>query len=417
MTKIDANSDIKTPFYYIKKRLFKNYPAMFGLVVIALVHVIAILGYLILPDKTPNCNDGAWTIKKQTPGFEVDMLKMTKSIDLEDVGFFEAMFMGKDNKYTIMPIESYEVKGANVLVKPYGRLEKPEEMPLITLVKHVYGGVSRQILPDSSANYKLENEVITYLDKDKKVQSIKLTDLQKEFKDNHIEHRTYWLGTDKAGRDMLSRLLFGTRISLGIGFVSVLISLTLGVLLGAVGGFFGGRTDSFIMWLMTVVWSIPGIMLVIAISLALQSKGIWVAFVAVGLTSWVDIARVVRGQIISIKEKLYVEAARALGIGNLRIIFVHILPNIMGPLIVIATSNFASAILTEAGLSFLGLGVQPPMPSWGIMINEGYHTMGTVDSWHLILFPSLCICITVLAFNLLGNGLRDAYDPQSRTKW
>jgi peptide/nickel transport system permease protein len=168
---------------------------------------------------------------------------------------------------------------------------------------------------------------------------------------------------------------------------------------------------------MTVVWSIPGIMLVIAISLALQSKGIWVAFVAVGLTSWVEIARVVRGQIISIKEKLFVEAARALGIGNQRIIFVHILPNIMGPLIVIATSNFASAILTEAGLSFLGLGVQPPMPSWGIMINEGYHTMGTVDSWHLILFPSLCICITVLAFNLFGNGLRDAYDPQSRTKW
>lgn len=414
---LDTKSDIKTPFFYIRKRLLKNRPAMFGLTVIAIVHLIAILGYLILPDKTPNCNDGAWTIKKQTPGFEVDMLKISKSIDLEEVGFFEAMFMGREHKYTIMPITSYEIKGLDVIVKPYGRLEKPEVMSMLTLVKPIYQGVSGKVVPDSSANFKIEGDKITYLDRNQVVQTITRQELEKIFKSEHIEHRTYWLGTDKAGRDMLSRLLFGTRISLGIGFVSVLISLTLGVLLGAIGGFFGGRTDSFIMWLMTVVWSIPGIMLVIAISLALQSKGIWVAFVAVGLTSWVEIARVVRGQIVSIKEKLYVEAARALGLGNMRIIFVHILPNIMGPLIVIATSNFASAILTEAGLSFLGLGVQPPMPSWGIMINEGYHTMGTVDSWHLILFPSLCICITVLAFNLFGNGLRDAYDPQSRTKW
>ena len=414
---LDTKSDIKTPFFYIRKRLLKNRPAMFGLTVIAIVHLIAILGYLILPDKTPNCNDGAWTIKKQTPGFVVDMLKITKSIDLEEVGFFEAMFMGREHKYTIMPITNYEIKGLDVIVKPYGRLEKPEVMSMLTLVKPIYQGVSGKVMPDSSANFKIEGDKITYLDRNQVVQTITRQELEKIFKSEHIEHRTYWLGTDKAGRDMLSRLLFGTRISLGIGFVSVLISLTLGVLLGAIGGFFGGRTDSFIMWLMTVVWSIPGIMLVIAISLALQSKGIWVAFVAVGLTSWVEIARVVRGQIVSIKEKLYVEAARALGLGNMRIIFVHILPNIMGPLIVIATSNFASAILTEAGLSFLGLGVQPPMPSWGIMINEGYHTMGTVDSWHLILFPSLCICITVLAFNLFGNGLRDAYDPQSRTKW
>ncbi|MEY3412690.1 MAG: hypothetical protein RIQ70_1379, partial [Bacteroidota bacterium] len=318
---------------------------------------------------------------------------------------------------TIMPISSYEIKGVNVVVKPYGRLEKPEELSMLQLVHPIYGGVSTKIFADSSANFKIQKGMITYLDKSQNIKTISEKELVKIFKQDHIEHRTYWLGTDKAGRDMLSRLLFGTRISLGIGFVSVLISLTLGVLLGAIGGFFGGRIDSFIMWLMTVVWSIPGIMLVIAISLALQSKGIWVAFVAVGLTSWVEIARVVRGQIISIKEKLFVEAARALGVGNQRIIFVHILPNIMGPLIVIATANFASAILTEAGLSFLGLGVQPPMPSWGIMINEGYHTMGTVDSWHLILFPSLCICLTVLAFNLLGNGLRDAYDPQSRTKW
>ncbi|MBC8112118.1 MAG: ABC transporter permease [Verrucomicrobia bacterium] len=211
--------------------------------------------------------------------------------------------------------------------------------------------------------------------------------------------------------------MFGTRISLGIGLVAVIISLFVGITIGAIGGFFGGVIDRFVMWLMTVVWSIPSIMLVIAISLALQSKGIWVAFVAVGLTSWVEIARVVRGQIMSIKEKTFVEAARAMGFSNFRIIFIHILPNVLGPIIVIATSNFASAILTEAGLSFLGLGVQPPMPSWGMMVNEGFHNIGTPQSWHLILFPSVAISVMVLAFNLFGNGLRDAYDPQQALKW
>jgi peptide/nickel transport system permease protein len=171
------------------------------------------------------------------------------------------------------------------------------------------------------------------------------------------------------------------------------------------------------MWLMTVVWSIPAIMLIIAISLVLESKGVLVAFIAVGLTMWVEVARVVRGQIISIKEKLFVEAARALGIKNLRIIFIHILPNIMGPLIVIATANFASAILIEAGLSFLGLGVQPPMTSWGMMVNEGYSSNWEKDGGYLVLLPSFAIFMLVLAFNLFGTGLRDAYDPKASVKW
>jgi peptide/nickel transport system permease protein len=201
-----------------------------------------------------------------------------------------------------------------------------------------------------------------------------------------------------------------------VGFVSVLISVLVGITLGALAGFFGGKTDSIIMWIMTVVWSIPSIMLVIAISMALQSKGLWVVFLAIGLTSWVEIARVVRGQIMSIKQKLFVEAARSLGMSNRRIIYYHILPNILGPLIVITTSNFASAILTEAGLSFLGLSVQIPTPSWGTMINEGFTTIGTKDSWHLVFLPSFCISLLVLAFNLFGNGLRDAYDPTTLLK-
>jgi peptide/nickel transport system permease protein len=226
--------------------------------------------------------------------------------------------------------------------------------------------------------------------------------------------RTYWLGTDKAGRDELSRLLLGTRISLGIGLVAVLISLALGVVVGALAGYFGGWLDSVLLGLMTVVWSIPGIMLVIAISLALDSKGVWVSFVAVGLTMWVDVARVVRGQVLGLRSATFIEAGRVLGLPTSRLIFAHLLPNLRGPLIVLATSNFAAAILLEAGLSFLGLGVQPPAPSWGLMVKEGYDLLGTQAGLWLTLLPGLAISLLVLSFNLLGNGLRDAFDPKTQ---
>ncbi|MCV6630505.1 MAG: ABC transporter permease, partial [Flavobacteriaceae bacterium] len=178
-------------------------------------------------------------------------------------------------------------------------------------------------------------------------------------------------------------------IYLSIGFISVMISLLLGVSLGAFAGFFGGTIDALVSWLMTVVWSVPSIMLVIAISMAL-GKGVWVAFVAVGLTMWVEIARVVRGEIMALKQKLYIEAAQAFGMNNFYIIYRHILPNLIGSLIVITTSIFASAILVEAGLSFLGLGVQPPTPSWGMMISAGSENMFRPNSWHLVFLPSFC---------------------------
>ena len=165
---------------------------------------------------------------------------------------------------------------------------------------------------------------------------------------------------------------------------------------------------------MTVVWSIPGIMLVIGISLALDSKGVWVSFVAVGLTMWVDVARVVRGQVLGLRSATFIEAGRVLGLPTWRLIFVHLLPNLRGPLIVLATSNFAAAILLEAGLSFLGLGVQPPAPSWGLMVKEGYDLLGTQAGLWLTLLPGLAISLLVLSFNVLGNGLRDAFDPKTQ---
>lgn len=225
---------------------------------------------------------------------------------------------------------------------------------------------------------------------------------------NSIIKKTFWLGTDRFGRDMLSRLMAGTRISIAVGFISVLISLFIGISLGAIAGYFRGKIDDAIVWLINVIWSIPTILLVIAITMAL-GKGFWQVFVAVGLTMWVEVARMVRGQVISLRENEYVEACKALGYSNFRIILKHILPNIMGPVIVISAANFASSILVEAGLSFLGIGTQPPMTSWGSMIKDHYGYI-IVDAAYLAILPGIAIMLLVLAFILVGNGLRDAFD-------
>ena len=220
--------------------------------------------------------------------------------------------------------------------------------------------------------------------------------------------KKFILGTDPAGRDLLSRLIIGTRVSFSVGLIAVFISVIIGVLMGSLAGYYRGRVDDVIIWFINVVWSIPTLLLIIALTLAL-GKGFWQVFIAVGLTMWVEVARVVRGQIMSLREKDFIEAARALGFSNARIIVRHVLPNVMGSVIVISAANFAAAILIEAGLSFLGIGSQPPTASWGSMINahRGY-IIG--DSPYLAFLPGLAIMFIVLAFVLLANGLRDSLD-------
>jgi peptide/nickel transport system permease protein len=348
------------------KRLKKNKGAIFGLVVIVLSILVSIFGYFIASDSTPHANRIILEVRNRKPGFKQQFILVKKDRPEEKTGFFTRLLYGKEDKYDFIPIVSREEKGDSVIAQ-----------------KLIDDGVSERLAWHKS---QLASTAFT--------------------------EKKFLLGTDKFGRDILSRIILGTRISLSVGLVTVIISLTIGLILGSLAGYFRGRTDSFILWFINVIWSIPTLLLVFAITFAL-GKGFWQVFIAIGLTMWVSVARLVRGQVLAARELEYVEAARALGYSNFRIIARHIWPNIMGPVLVIAAANFASAIVIEAGLSFLGIGVQSPQPSWGLMINENYNFIITQNPM-LALTPGFAIMILVLAFNLLGNGLRDALNVRGR---
>lgn len=223
-----------------------------------------------------------------------------------------------------------------------------------------------------------------------------------------LSNKTFILGTDRFGRDLLSRLMGGTKISLGVGTIAVSISLIIGLILGALAGYYGGWIDKVVSWVINVVWSIPTLLMVIALTVAL-GKGLFQVFIAVGLTMWIEVARVVRGQVMQVKNQDYVMAVKLMGISAPVIFWRHILPNIYAPLLVISSSNFATAILLEAGLSFLGIGAQIPTPSWGGIIKNHFNYI-TTDSAFIPLIPGIAIMLLVLALMQLGNILRDVLD-------
>ncbi|MFA5620812.1 MAG: ABC transporter permease [Weeksellaceae bacterium] len=354
------------------RRIRKNPLGIVSFLLIVVAGLMTVFAYAISSDKVRDANQQNVGLAHKPMAYT----QLTLEIPLENYtpkNSVSDFFFGKQVESEQIAIEAFEVKGDSVHYVPYlGEGLRGEVMALPFTI---------------------------WTDK-----GIPKAEITSRF----IFEKTYSFGTDAYGRDYFSRLVIGTRISFLIGFIAVFISLIVGIPIGAIGGYYRGRVDDFIMWLINVVWSIPTLLLVIAITLAL-GKGFWQIFVAVGLTMWVEVARIVRGQFISFREKEFVEAARAMGFSDMRIIFKEILPNILAPVIVISAANFAAAILVESGLSFLGIGAQPPTPSWGNLIKENYAHI-ILGQAHLALLPGLAIMLLVLAFNVFGNVLRDAFE-------
>ena len=345
------------------QKFFQDFWGVFSLIIISIISILSIGAYLFIPDKTTHANQGDLAIHSKPPGFQVSTIVFPQS----NSRTFQELWSGTKSSIPPIYIHDFSVAKDTLFYTPY------------------------------SSHPDLEEE-----------QALPLSVFKTDDPSHIVQTKTFWLGTDSQGRDYLSRLILGTRVSLTIGLVAVFISLIIGVFLGALAGYFGGLIDNVILWIINIVWSIPTLLLVIAITLAL-GKGFWQVFLAVGLTMWVEVARVVRGQVLTVKEQQYITAAKSMGFSHWRIITKHVLPNCLTPVIIISAANFASAVLMESGLSFLGLGIQVPTPSWGSMIKENYNYI-LLGKAYLAIIPGFAIFILVISLMMIGNTLRRVLD-------
>ena len=399
----------ESPGKKVWKKFLKNKLAFLGFLVIIISFVVAIFCYLVMPDDSPMANRMNLSISNQPPGFQVQMLQR-KNANEDRTPFLTGIFSGFRSTDEIIPISTYRLEGNELIYEEFtGDQNDKGSEQRIEIVSVIYGDDWK-----SEKQAEGDSEYMATAEDGKRVR-VTIEELREKIQTDHIKTQHFILGTDRYGRDLLSRLLAGTRITVSVGLIAVVISLLIGITFGALAGFFKGWVDEVILWLINVVWSIPTLLLVIAITLVM-GKGVEQVFIAVGCTMWVEVARIVRGQLLSIRELEYIDAGRVLGFKNARIILKHILPNLFGPVIVVAAANFSAAVLLEAGLSFLGIGAQPPVPSWGAMIKENYGYIIIPQSAYQAVLPGLAIMLLAMAFAFVGNGLRDALDSKTQVK-
>ncbi len=347
------------------KKLLRIPSFVIGISIIIFFCIPAIPGYLITTDKSTDANDIIPSIANKPPGFSVQIIRKLNDHSKTTPSLWQRWISGDPQPGTGIAIDRVIAeKGDSIFFIPF---------------------------EEKDTAFVLRNDV-------------------QKTRTGYIGTRTFYLGTERNGRDVLSRLIIGSRVSLLVGFVSVLISLFIGTLIGLLAGYLGGRVDAFLSWLIAVFWSIPTLLIALGLSFVF-GKGLLQVLVAIGLSTWVEVARIVRGQVMQLRNQEFVLATRIMGFSLPRILFVHILPNLKGSLTVLATTNFAAAILLEAGLSFLGLGIAPPAPSWGIMVKEHLGNL-VLDSYYLALIPGFCIMLMVMAFNLVAMGIRDVLDTR-----
>ncbi|HTN46865.1 MAG TPA: ABC transporter permease [Flavipsychrobacter sp.] len=365
--------------YSFARKVFAKPAASVAVVIIMGFMLVAALAYVLAPDNTPYANRMIVEYSVKEPGFSNKVLLVPKKIIQKQPGHLTGWWNGTPSDFNYVPVNQVWLEDNEIMAQHY--IDDGLSDTLRYTLQELLPAEKKHFSAQAAKNYIQENSV---------------------------RQQTYLLGTDRYGRDILSRLLVGARVSIAVGIVAVILSLTIGIILGSLAGYFGGWVDNAVMWIINILWAIPTLLLVFSITLTI-GKGFWEIFVAIGLTMWVSAARLIRGQVMVLKEMEYVTAAKALGLTDIRIIFRHVLPNIAGPIMVIAASNFATAILVEAGLSFLGIGVQPPQPSWGLMIKEHYNFLIT-NRPVLAIIPGIAIMLLVYAFNILGNALRDVLD-------
>lgn len=386
------------------KSLLKNPASLVGLIIIAIGILVSVLGANIRPDSTPDANAQQLSLARLKP-LSVAKFLVVKSDSAVESNFFSRLFFGgKPEANTYIPFDSLYFDQDLIYYYPYSRQQNTgadRYKKTVSVSRFLCQTCDSAVFKGGILGVWQNGQRTSYEQKDY---------IRKILTENTTT-RFYLLGTDTFGRDLLSRIMGGTIVSLSVGIVAVIISLVLGIVLGGMAGYYGGRIDKLIMWFVNVIWSVPTLLMVIAITVAL-GKGFTQVFIAVGFTMWVEVARVVRGQFIQLREKDYITATKLMGFSDVRIIFKHLLPNAIAPLIVISAGNFSTAILLESGLSFLGIGAQVPMPSWGGIIKAHFNYI-TTDYAYLALIPGFCLSLLTLAFMLVGNGLRDALDVRS----